>query len=50
MENAMDDYDRERIRSRAALVKKVRGWAERLWSLPLAERREIQACPKNART
>jgi exopolyphosphatase/guanosine-5'-triphosphate,3'-diphosphate pyrophosphatase len=46
MENAMDDYDRERIEAARLSLKKVRGWAERLWSLPLAERREIQGLPK----
>lgn len=46
MENAMDDYDRERIESVRLSFKKVRGWAERLWNLPLAERREIPGLPK----
>ncbi len=46
MENAMDDYDRERIEAARLSLKKVRGWAERLWSLPLAERRGIEGLPK----
>jgi len=46
MENGMDDYDRERIEAARLSLKKVRGWVERLWSLPLAERRQIQGLPK----
>jgi len=46
MENAMDDYDRERIEAARLSFKTVHGWAERLWSLPLAQRREIQGLPK----
>jgi len=46
MENGMDDYDRERIEAARLSSKKVRGWVERLWSLPLAERREVQGLPQ----
>lgn len=46
MENGMDDYDRERIEATRLSFKKVRAWAERLWSLPLAARREIQGLPR----
>ena len=46
MENAMDDYDRDRIEATRLSLKKVGDWAERLWKLPLAERREIQGLPK----
>lgn len=46
MENGMTDYDREQIEATRLSFKKVRGWVERLWSLPLAERREIQGLPK----
>jgi exopolyphosphatase/guanosine-5'-triphosphate,3'-diphosphate pyrophosphatase len=46
MEKAMADYDRERIESARLSVQQVHGWAERLWGLPLAERREIQGLPK----
>jgi len=45
MENGMNDYDRERIESARLSLKKVHGWAERLWSLPMAERRGIQGLP-----
>jgi exopolyphosphatase/guanosine-5'-triphosphate,3'-diphosphate pyrophosphatase len=46
MENGMDDYDRERIEAARLSFKKVQGWVEQLWSLPLAERRQIQGLPK----
>jgi exopolyphosphatase/guanosine-5'-triphosphate,3'-diphosphate pyrophosphatase len=46
MENGMNDYDRERIEATRLSLKKVRGWVERLWSLPLAERREITGLPR----
>jgi exopolyphosphatase/guanosine-5'-triphosphate,3'-diphosphate pyrophosphatase len=46
MENRMNDYDRERIEAARLSLKKVRAWVERLWALPLAERREIQGLPR----
>ena len=46
MENAMEDYDRDRIEATRLSLKKVGDWAERLWKLPLAERREIEGLPK----
>ncbi len=46
MENRMDDYDRDRIEAARLSFTKVRGWVERLWTLPLAERREIPGLPR----
>jgi exopolyphosphatase/guanosine-5'-triphosphate,3'-diphosphate pyrophosphatase len=46
MENGMSDYDRERLEAARLSRKQVRAWAERLWNLPLAERREIPGLPK----
>lgn len=46
MENGMDDYDRERIEATRLAFETVRAWAERLWSLPLAERRKIRGLPR----
>jgi exopolyphosphatase/guanosine-5'-triphosphate,3'-diphosphate pyrophosphatase len=46
MENGMDDYDRERIEATRLAFAKVRAWAERLWSLPLAERRVLRGLPR----
>ena len=46
MENAMEDYNRDRIEAARLSSKNIRGWAERLWRLPLAERRAIQGLPK----
>jgi len=46
MENGMNDYDRERIEATRLSLKQVRSWVERLWKLPLAERRQIPGLPK----
>ena len=46
MENAMTDYDRERIEAARLSSKKVRDWIARLWTRPLAERRTIPGLPK----
>ncbi|TAK93877.1 MAG: Ppx/GppA family phosphatase [Verrucomicrobia bacterium] len=46
IENKMDDYDRERIEATRLSMKQVSGWCERLWSVPLAERRKIPGIPK----
>jgi exopolyphosphatase/guanosine-5'-triphosphate,3'-diphosphate pyrophosphatase len=46
MELGMDDYDRDHIEAARLSLKKVWGWLERLWSLPLAERRKIPGLPE----
>ena len=46
MECGLADYDRDRIEAARLSFKKVRGWVERLWSLPLAGRWEIQGLPR----
>lgn len=46
MENAMEDYDRERIEATRLSLNTVRRWVSRLWQLPLAERRRIQGLPR----
>ena len=45
MELQMDGYERERIESVRLTLEKVRGHRERLWSLPLEERRGIIGLP-----
>ena len=45
MENAMEDWDREYIEATRLTLGKVHGWVERLWGLPLAERRQIPGLP-----
>jgi exopolyphosphatase/guanosine-5'-triphosphate,3'-diphosphate pyrophosphatase len=47
MELADDDYDRERMESVELPLGRVTAWRERLWSLPLAKRREITGLPKS---
>ena len=42
-----DHYDRERIEATHLSLKQVRKYLERLWSLPLAERRELPGLPKS---
>jgi exopolyphosphatase/guanosine-5'-triphosphate,3'-diphosphate pyrophosphatase len=46
MELGLNDYDRERIEAVRLSLKKTKAWVERLWSLSLAERREIPGLPK----
>lgn len=46
MELGLKDYDRERIEAVRLSLKKTKAWVERLWSLSLAERREIPGLPK----
>jgi exopolyphosphatase/guanosine-5'-triphosphate,3'-diphosphate pyrophosphatase len=46
MENGMDDYDRDGIEAAHLSFKKVWGWVERLWNLPLAERCKIPGLPE----
>ena len=47
MELADDDYDREQMESVELPLARVTAWRERLWSLPLAKRREITGLPKS---
>ena len=42
----MDDYNREKIESVRLTLRQVRAWTERLWSLPLAERKKIIGLPE----
>ncbi len=46
MENQLDDFDRERVEAARLTLGMVTAWTERLWSLPLAERRRIVGLPK----
>jgi exopolyphosphatase / guanosine-5'-triphosphate,3'-diphosphate pyrophosphatase len=46
MEAGMDDYNREKIESVRLTLRQVRAWTERLWSLPLAERKKIIGLPE----
>ena len=45
MEARMDDYDRDRIEATRLPLARVRWHRERLWSLPLKERKEIIGLP-----
>jgi len=45
MAQGMDDWDREKIEAARLSRDELRGWVERLWSLPLAERRKIRGMP-----
>ncbi|MBI5388048.1 MAG: Ppx/GppA family phosphatase [Verrucomicrobia bacterium] len=45
MEGAFDDYDRARIESTPLSREALSRWMDRLWSLPLAERRQIPGLP-----
>ena len=47
MEAQMEDYNRERIEATRLSLERVCWHAERLWSLPLAERKEIVGLPRN---
>ena len=47
MELADDEYDREQMESVELPLARVTAWRERLWSLPLAKRREITGLPKS---
>jgi exopolyphosphatase / guanosine-5'-triphosphate,3'-diphosphate pyrophosphatase len=42
---ALDSYDRDRLESARLSAETLSGWLERLWSLPLAERRTIPGLP-----
>jgi len=46
LENRLDRFDRERIEATCLSRKRVRAQRRRLWSLPLAERKEIPGLPK----
>lgn len=46
MELGLNDYDRERIEAVRLSLKRTKVWVERLWSLSLAERRDIPGLPK----
>jgi exopolyphosphatase/guanosine-5'-triphosphate,3'-diphosphate pyrophosphatase len=45
MELRLVEFDRDRIESLELTRKGVEQWTERLWSLPLAERRELPGLP-----
>lgn len=45
MEQRMEDYDRERIEAVRFSRARLGEWVERLWSLPLAERRTLPGLP-----
>ena len=47
MEGQWDDFDRGRIERTRLSLERVRWHVERLWSLPLARRREIPGLPGN---
>ncbi|MBI3853432.1 MAG: Ppx/GppA family phosphatase [Verrucomicrobia bacterium] len=46
MEAKLETYDRERIEATRLSLERVRWHSERLWSLPLAERKQIVGLPK----
>jgi exopolyphosphatase/guanosine-5'-triphosphate,3'-diphosphate pyrophosphatase len=46
IENELDHFDREKIEKTVLTWKQVAAWRQRLWSLPLAERREIVGMPR----
>ncbi len=47
IEASMPDYDRARIEATRLKLDRVQWQVQRLWSLPLAERRDIIGLPKN---
>lgn len=46
MEHALDKYSRSRIEGAMITLDSIRGWMEKLWSMPLADRRNIVGLPK----
>jgi exopolyphosphatase/guanosine-5'-triphosphate,3'-diphosphate pyrophosphatase len=46
MEGQMNDYDRAKIEAQRLTLARVRDWTDRLWSLPLAERRKTIGLPE----
>jgi len=47
MELGIDQFDRDRIEQAILPRQLATGWCERLWSLPLGQRREITGLPAN---
>jgi exopolyphosphatase/guanosine-5'-triphosphate,3'-diphosphate pyrophosphatase len=47
IESKLDRYDRERMEATRLSLEQVKAHRQRLWSLPLAERREIVGLPKS---
>ncbi len=45
MEARLDNYDREKIEATRLTFARVREWTERLWGLPLVERRKTVGLP-----
>jgi exopolyphosphatase / guanosine-5'-triphosphate,3'-diphosphate pyrophosphatase len=45
LELALDSFDRERIESVRLSRASLSGWVDRLWGLPLAERRKVPGLP-----
>jgi exopolyphosphatase/guanosine-5'-triphosphate,3'-diphosphate pyrophosphatase len=45
MELALSGFDRSRIEARELSLAEVSGWLERLWSLPIAQRRQLPGLP-----
>lgn len=46
MEAQMSDYDRAKIEAQRLTLTRVQEWTDRLWSLPLAERRKTIGLPE----
>ncbi|MEI7728878.1 MAG: Ppx/GppA phosphatase family protein [Verrucomicrobiota bacterium] len=47
LENRMTDFDRTRLETTELTVDSVRNWVDRLWSLPLMDRRRLTGLPAN---
>jgi exopolyphosphatase/guanosine-5'-triphosphate,3'-diphosphate pyrophosphatase len=43
----LDRYDRERLEAAHLKKEQIQAWREKLWSLPLAQRKEIPGLPKS---
>jgi exopolyphosphatase/guanosine-5'-triphosphate,3'-diphosphate pyrophosphatase len=46
LEHGLDHFDRDRIESTVLTCERIAAWRDRLWSLTLAQRREIAGLPK----
>ena len=46
MEYALDKYSRSRIEGARITLNSIRGWMEKIWSMPLADRKNIVGLPK----
>jgi len=46
MEYALDKYHRHEIEGARITLKSIHGWMEKLWSMPVAERKKITGLPK----